>query len=402
MGDREAHPDARWWLPLSRSCGPLVPAAEAFVAAQLAGVCPRGTRGLVRLADELERWAEKSALDEEQDRRFVEGAGALLALLLADHIGVASHVCRDGIHRLRLGRFGCCDPFACIERALQADNCRATLASQVRRAESEAEGHGPVARVIHEIEHQLEQSDSELRVSEHFDLRVWLGAQVEIDLRKVVAATSNEAPTLVREAVAKLLAPVLSRAEHSAAVGWAHARRLLLPRLIGPAFPTRSASRQGHLATLPLMGDVRIALALDHGDRTRFLREDELRAWGVACDRALTEAVANLAGRWRRARFVREQTQDGPMLLARSGDGLDASRLLLPAVQALFAAEFAPQAAVAVPHRDLLIATPAEPASRLRDLAQRAKEAAARAPHRITTQLFCVRAPGQLALAPLR
>ena len=129
---------AGWLAALRERGGPLTDAALAFLRAHAAPEpFPRAGEALAWLAACVERQADIDAMESE-DRAFVDGAGALLALLLVDHLGAGEHVTHDGTHRVRLGARGFFDPFAAIDEALDAERPRAALAGAVRRAEAEA------------------------------------------------------------------------------------------------------------------------------------------------------------------------------------------------------------------------------------------------------------------------
>ncbi len=83
-------------------------------------------------------------------------------------------------------------------------------------------------------------------------------------------------------------------------------------------------------------------------------------------------------------------TSYGPLVVARSGDGLDGARLLLPTLHSVLAPELGSPFVAAAPHRDALWACACEPESLRAALAHRVREDAARAPHRIGDELFLV------------
>jgi hypothetical protein len=120
------------------------------------------------------------------------------------------------------------------------------------------------------------------------------------------------------------------------------------------------------------------------------VRRDELDRWAVSPADALALALENLAARSASARFARVDTTFGPLVVARSGDGLDGARLLLPTLHAVLAPELGSPFLAAAPHRDALWACAREPASLRAAFAERVREDAARAPHRIGDGLFLV------------
>ncbi len=379
-----------WIRALGERCGPLVPASVGFLEARRALDFPRGADGLAGLAAIVDAWLDTDA-DEEADRRFVEGAGALLGLLLVDHTGEGAYAARGEGHRVRLGRHGFFDPFGALEATLDADDPRATLAAAVRAAEAEARGEGPTSRVLVALERALGQRRPDLSIMDCYEAHVTLEGGIELDVGRVVAATRDQGTAAVERAVDKLLT-LLPGGGAATELTWDEARLRLLPRLAGDTFLARLDERAGEAVLFrdKVAHDVHVALLLDHGDRARYVREAELSAWGVTGAEARAVAVHNLAGRSNRARFARIDTEAGAMVVARSGDGLDAARLLLPGLHDVLAAELGSPSLATVPHRDTLLACAAD-APAMRDaLLARTRDDAARAPHRISDRLFLV------------
>ncbi len=368
--------------------GPLGDAAARFLAAH-PGAPPRpfahGVEGLRAFCEAVEAWAdeEPSALDEA----FVEGAGALLACLLLEHVGAGAHVAREGAHRVRLGLDGFFDPFAAIDAALEDDDPRAVIVEAVRRAEAEAQGHAGVGRAMRLLRARLARERPEVRVRSAFGPAVWLTDGTELDLGRVLRATEGEPDAAAELALAKLVSMLPGGA--GAGATFADVRASLYPRITAPGFAESLADR-GRLAFAPRIGGaLELTLVIDHGDRSRYVAEAELARWGLAFDDALSSAIENLAERSRGARFGRVDTEAGPLVFARTGDGLDAARLLLPTLHAVLAPELGDEFLAAVPHRDVLLACADGPA--LRDaLTARARDDAQRAPHRISDRLFRV------------
>jgi hypothetical protein len=316
---------------------------------------------------------------------LVEEGGAFLALLLVDALPAARHVERAGAHRLRIAR-GVFDPFAALDAALDADDPRAALAAAIRAAEAEARGEGPVSRVLVAFEARLGAERPDLAVARSDGALAVLADGTEVDLARVVTATATEDTEAVVRAVARV-GSMIPRGGAAPAEPWANVRDDVLPRLVGAAFlaDLRSRGAATTLALAPLAPGVDVALVVAQTDRARFVRAAELASWGCAPDDALRVAVGNLAARSDTARFFRADTDDGPMLVARTGDGLDSARVLLPGLRDVLARELGLPALVAVPHRDALLAAPPALADAL---ARSAESELARAPHPICAMPF--------------
>jgi uncharacterized protein YtpQ (UPF0354 family) len=202
---------------------------------------------------------------------------------------------------------------------------------------------------------------------------------------------------LVR-AVSKLLAalPQLNRV-----TPWHDARESVYPRLCGPGFlrGLSHGSEQHGLCTRALAGELSVAFVLRTETRARYVHGGDLRAWQCELDELHAAALSNLAQASEHARLLRSDGDEGAFVVARSGDGLDSSRLLLPGLQALLAAELGSPFAVAVPHRDALFAC-ALAASGVAALRERARREAESARHAISAQLVLVRDAGELVALP--
>lgn len=389
-----------WLAALGERGGPLVSVAARFLGERFSsskGDAPRGRDALALLAKALDAHCEIEAPSDEDDRRFVEGAGALLGLVLVDALGGAGHTpTREGGHRVQIGERGFFDPFQAIEDALDDDDPRAALARAIRRAEAESRGEGPSSRVGARFERALEARRPDLGVRERLERYVRLDGGIEVDLGRVIDATRDGDVSAVDQAVAKLVG-MLPGGAGSASMPWDEAAPLLVPRLVGSAFVAELSAKEGAahgLALFPFGHGVHVALLLAYEDRARYLRAAEVASFPRPPDEVLARAIQNLASRSLRARFARIDTDSGPMIVARSGDGLDAARLLLPSLHDVLAPELGSPFVAAIPHRDTLIACAEQPEPLVASLAARARDDAARAPHAITKELFYVAEAG--------
>ena len=383
-----------WLEPLAPRGGPLVPAARAFLAAHPgapSGPLARGAEGLRGLADALDAWAEQEGEPESaDDERFVEGAGALLGCFVLDHFPASAHAVRDGAHRVRLGAHGFFDPFRAVDSALEGPCARGVLVEELARAEDEAAALAGAGRAVALLARRLTEARPELSIADCFDHHVVLSDGVEIDLSRVLIATEGESERAVLAALDKLVS-MLPGGASAPGVSLEEARRALLPRLVPPSFLADAKATKDELALRPVLsGALTVALILGYEGRARYVRRRELASWGIDGEEALAIALANLAGRSGGARFARVTTAFGPLVVARSGDGLDAARLLLPTLHDVLAPELGSPFLAAAPHRDALFACALEPRALREALARRAEEDAARAPHRISEQLFTI------------
>jgi uncharacterized protein YtpQ (UPF0354 family) len=393
------------WLTalVKQRAGALASAAERFVEEHwpATGSAYRsGREGLAGLCKRLDRFAHLDEVDEEGERRFVEGAGALLGVLLIEHVTDATYVSERGLHRVRLGRHGFFDPFAAIERALDADDIRRELARAVEQAEAEAMARGPLSRVADALCRAIEAERPDLEFQGQFDCTLRLaqrrgGEALEVDLRRAVETTSDQDARAV-DNVARRLLSLLPGAPATEVMTLEELAPRLLPRLArNDALRDLSSNGKNLLFAAPLTDELSVALLAEFEGRARYLRDDELEAAGLAREAALERALDNLRSRSERARLVREEGTAGALFVARTGDGRDSARVLLPELHAELSARVGPSVCVALPHRDTFFACSAESAPLCEGLARRAADDAARAPHALSARLFML-APGRL------
>ena len=305
----------RSWIDDLRSrCGPLSDAALSFSAHHsLDRDPPSGAAGLLMLAGCVEKLLDEGDDDGEHERVFVEGAGSYLGLLLCNAMPEARHARVGDRHGLAFGARAFFDPFAAIERVLEADDVRASLAEQVALCERNARREG------------------------------------------------------------QRLADVSER---------------ILPRLVGPSLLADVRQRVGGhaLYSRPFVGDARMMFLVREADRGRYVTEPELARWGATPSQLLRLALENLARDSQRARLFRIEHDDGVLIAARTDDGLDASRVLLPGLHDVLAPELGARFAVAIPHRDALLACALDNAKSLSLLRERAAAECARSRYAITAE----------------
>jgi hypothetical protein len=378
------------WLLAHDELGPLLPAAVRFVSHEGGSALARGAAALAWLSRRIDVFASRE-VSAREEAEFVEGAGALLAAVLVDHVGLGSHVERDGVHRLRLGTHGFFDPFPAVETALAASSARAALVTEVARAEAEAAGLAGYGRVASIFERVLADVRPDFSIEDRFEGRLWLstldcnaeGAPIEVDLGRVVSLADGQSDAAVEGAVRKLV----SMLPGGTAVGVSRDDALgrVLPRIVGPAFDLRET-----LYARPLPNGARLGLVLAYDGRCRFVHGRELEGWALTADEAVRAALENLAKRSVRARFGRIDALDGPIIFARTGDGLDSARLVLPGLVDVLGAELGEPFVATVPHRDALLACRADAPRSFEAMMARVSDDHARAPHRISDKPFLV------------
>jgi len=378
-----------WIDRVAEQAGPLTSVAQRFAQHHGLPLDSSTEDTLLGLARTIER-------DESDDERaMVEGAGALLGVILIAHFD-GRHRNRGAKHRCQLGTVAphiTFDPFAAIERVIDADNIRHELAHQVQLAETEVRHQGPVSRVITELGEQLQTAGLPHRVSDVFDTTAWLGPDIEVDLSRVIDATHEGVS--VERAVRRIVES-LSNAGAQDAVPWSEARERILPRIVNAAFLSTLPGGGKRLWSDSVGPGIYVTLVLSYERRARYVRLAEIDRWGVTNTAAKREALKRLAARSNETRLGKVDTHDGSMVVSKTGDGLDSARVLLPGMFDLLRDELGPNFLVALPHRDTLIACAAEPAHLVVGVQEHAERESRRAPHAISDQLWRMTRPGLL------
>jgi uncharacterized protein YtpQ (UPF0354 family) len=170
----------------------------------------------------------------------------------------------------------------------------------------------------------------------------------------------------------------------------------IMPELRAPSFLADAEVRAGRaLLHEQHPSGLLVFYVVDQPPSYSYMAEAALERLSLTPQQVSSIAMSNLARRTGEGRFEVEQTPDGPIAVARSRDGYDASRLISPTLMlALYRELGSATTVVAIPHRDLLIAAPADrPALVERVRAQaRAEFEAAASP--ITTALYLVSRDG--------
>jgi hypothetical protein len=375
------------WLESVERPGPLREAAERLFSDEVA---PRGAAGLAWLIRRIDLHSQDERVTPASEAAFIESAGALLGLLLVEHVREGEHACRDGLHRVRLGRGGFVDPFGAIEAALGAESVRKTIIEFVAHAEAEARSEAGVGRASALFERMLAERRPDLEITDRFDRRVWLGPDVEVDLGRALDAAGASDASL-RSALEKLVAMLPGGSD--ARLSREEAEGRLLPRLMR----REVLAGRGVVLEPFCEPEVAVSLVLAYDGRSRFVRQDELAGWDLDVQTALRVSIGRLAERSIKARFARVDADEGPWVFARSRDGLDSARVLLPALHEVLSPDLGETFLLAVPHRDALYACADTPELE-RVIAARAADDFARAPHGVTPRVFRVDA-ARLSLA---
>jgi len=373
-----------WLNALEEVGGRLVPAARTFVDSQHPPLPGTGAPGIRWLAAQLEDFVDRDT-DGGDDDRFVEGAGALLGLLLIDHLGGRTRE-RDGCHRVQLGRFGWFDPFGTIQEALDAEDPRECLSEYLSVAEREADENGPVSWVVRVFANTLGRERPDLDIESQFELTVDLNNGASVDLARLERVARDQDEDAATEAARRIIS-MLPGAHTQEETPWSEAATRLLPRLVSKKFLASLPSEQT-LYVDSVGNDVHLALQVRYGTRARYVRCAEVDSWALERAAARQQAIENLAAKSSSLRLERITEE---ILRVRQGDGLDGARLLLPDLAARLAQIEAGIWVAAAPHRDVLLLARGEA---IEELHRRAEDAVQRAPHPVSAAIFAITPQG--------
>jgi len=379
---------ADWLSALEDVGGRLVPTARGFLEAQRQALPSAGVPGIRWFAAQLEDFVDREVHSDDEDL-FIEGAGALLGLLLIEHLGGRTRE-RDGCHRVQLGRFGWFDPCGAVQEALDADDPRRCLSEHLSLAEREAADNGPISRIVRVFADALGRARPDLGIESQFGLTVDLNNGASVDLARLERVARDQDDASAAEAARRIVS-MLPGANALEETPWSEAASRLLPRLVSKEFVSSLSSEQTLYAEA-IGSDVHLTLQLRYGPRARYVRCAELDSWAIERAAIRQQAIENLVAKSGSLRL--ERVTDA-ILRIRHGDGLDGARLLLPSLAARLARIATGAWLAAVPHRDVLLLASADA---VEELSRRAEDAAGRAPHPISSSLFAITAKGPRAL----
>jgi uncharacterized protein YtpQ (UPF0354 family) len=143
------------------------------------------------------------------------------------------------------------------------------------------------------------------------------------------------------------------------------------------------------LAYREFLADLMIAYVIDEERSFAYINEDHLDRWKVSVEDLHRQAIENLRRRTDdRVTYTAVGAGEQRLFIFNSGDGYDATRLLLSDVLADWAREVPGRLVIGVPNRDFLIAFSDANAEVLRGVAAQVQSDAAQREYGLTEQLF--------------
>jgi uncharacterized protein YtpQ (UPF0354 family) len=147
------------------------------------------------------------------------------------------------------------------------------------------------------------------------------------------------------------------------------------------------------LAYHEFLAQLIITYVIDEQRSVTFINDDHLERWGVGVAKIHEQAIANLRRRTlERVDYVTAGEGDQRLYIFNSGDGYDATRLLLGDVLATWARALPGNLVIGIPNRDFLIGFSDANPEILERVAQQIQADAAGREHGLTEQLFTLEA----------
>lgn len=143
------------------------------------------------------------------------------------------------------------------------------------------------------------------------------------------------------------------------------------------------------LAYREFLGELMIAYVIDEERSVAYINDDHLERWGISVQDVHARAIENLRRRTdARVKYTTVGAGDQRLFIYSSGDGYDATRLLLSDVLAGWARDLPGNLVIGIPNRDFLIAFSDANPEILRAVAAQVQADAVQRQYGLTEQLF--------------
>lgn len=180
---------------------------------------------------------------------------------------------------------------------------------------------------------------------------------------------------------------------------WEEAAALVLPTLKHVSY-FRNEGPTAWLVRSKWLPEVRIAYALRHPGRVRFVHTEDLKRWSRTEEEIHERALSNLGDLPWPTRPSPSTTNDGRIIAIRAGDAFEASRILHPQFHTLMRTSLGSPFLAAIPDRDTLLGFSDEPGLQ-RELTRRVARDHKSSAYPITDRIFRVTPDGVAPAEPL-
>jgi uncharacterized protein YtpQ (UPF0354 family) len=169
----------------------------------------------------------------------------------------------------------------------------------------------------------------------------------------------------------------------------------LRPRILPMLLPESAEAAYQHIVWAPLVAGLRLAYAIDSDRTIAYIPKAHFEQWNVTMDDLHETAIENLVARSQALSAHAAQDEDGSInvIFFQTGDGYDASRVMLPTLHDRLREHLGSPFAAAIPNRDILLCfrNDDETVSRLRD---QIADDYHRMPHQVSDKMLLVTPDG--------
>lgn len=248
------------------------------------------------------------------------------------------------------------------------------------------------------IERRLELlEDAELLHRDGMQMRLRVGGRtIEVDLTSFYE--SYQANPIQLDAVAQTFARVLfgELPERTESDYNALAERVY-PMLKKVEILVKVRERKlPMLAYRDFLSDLIITYVIDEQNSIAYINENHLERWNITVQDLHEQALENLARRTSATDAVSAGEDEQRLFIFNSGDGYDATRLLLTEVLRGWVRLVPGNLVIGIPNRDFLIAFSDADPDILQNIAIQVQSDAAQREHGLTEQLYTVTKAGQI------
>jgi hypothetical protein len=169
----------------------------------------------------------------------------------------------------------------------------------------------------------------------------------------------------------------------------------LKTRILPMILPDRGGEVEHGTVAQPLVPGLHIAYAIDSDRTIAYIPQPQFKSWKVSLDDVHEAAMENLIGRSESMSAHAAQDEDGRinLILFQTGDGYDASRLLLPTLHDRLREHLGSPFVAGIPNRDILLCFRGDDETVTRLKSQIAADYR-QMPHQVTDKLLLVTADG--------
>ncbi|HET6250337.1 MAG TPA: DUF1444 family protein [Tepidisphaeraceae bacterium] len=169
----------------------------------------------------------------------------------------------------------------------------------------------------------------------------------------------------------------------------------LKERILPMILPEDAGAAHADTVSEPLIEGLRIAYAIDSDRTIAYIPRAQFEEWKMSTDDLHAQALDNLVARSETMEASAAQDDDGKisLILFQTGDGYDASRLLLPTLHERLREHLGSPFAAAIPTRDMLLCFRSD-AQTVGRVKKQVADDYRSLPHQVTDRLLLITADG--------